>query len=214
MPPTPYKRDRRYKTRMNAGSDSERANLREKALKLARSGLNRRGGPVDQGSPDAQKAAAESMRGPSREVRNDRVKAGLGLPQLNRNKNSPRFGQRYRSVPRAGGVLHDYAGTKNDVFVRKPESGGTGNHPPKGVQRAVRTTENVNQPTKPVGRAPGSTYDRMAADLAKQRATQDRPKAKRRLFASTASYRPDTGQRRRRRLVGLGVGSSSKRQYI
>jgi hypothetical protein len=180
--------------------------------------LNRRGGPVDKGPPDEQRRAAEKLREEAnrrREVTShggsdtQHVRGGFGRTQRNENPNSPRFHQRYRTILRPGGAIHDYAGGTKDVFVkRKPESGGTGNHPPKGtgggfhdtvirpgrgnVPAGVpkRTTENVNKPVEQAAKPRPSTYDTMARDLATRRATQNRPNAKRKLFAAarTASY--------------------------
>jgi hypothetical protein len=192
MPPSPVKRDRRQKSRLDALPDSERVSLRQKAMEM----LNRRGGPVDKGPPDEQRKAAERLRGEANRQRmvpsqggsdTQHVRGGFGRTQRNENPNSPRFGQRYRTILRPGGAIHDYAGGTKDVFVkRKPESGGTGNHPPMKGIRPQRTTENVNAPVQRAAKPRPSTYDTMARDLATRRATQNRPKARRKLFRSAA----------------------------
>lgn len=184
MTPSPVKRYRQ-KSRLLGGERG--ANLREQALELAQKGLaNRRGGPVDQGSPQAQKQAADRLQSERAqalaEQQRDKQLAGakpqtdqvqsFSRFQLHRNATgNKRAGQMFRTVadPKRGGVIHDYGGGKR-VFVRKDAS----------ARETGPTAGTYNRGLKPSG---GSAQQGALEQLARQRATQDRPKAKRKLFA-------------------------------
>jgi hypothetical protein len=55
MPPSPYKRNRRMKSRLTAGSDDDRVNLRTKAVDMMR----RTGGAM---APDQARSTSASER--------------------------------------------------------------------------------------------------------------------------------------------------------
>jgi hypothetical protein len=61
MPPSPYKRDRRTKSRLMGASDTDRANLRAKAVELMR-GSRGRGMTPAEGSPDQDKQRLNRVR--------------------------------------------------------------------------------------------------------------------------------------------------------
>jgi hypothetical protein len=197
MPPSPVKRYRQ-KSRLRRGDAG--ADLRQKALDMAQKGLrskmeassphggfqagNRRGGPVDKGPPAEQQAAAQRLKNEhaqalgemqrQKQVQGTRPqteqapKASTGdRTEVNRNKNNPRAGQRFRTILRRGGEVHQYAGGKS-VFVRKP-----------AASRTTGPTEGTGNRTKPATRG---SQD-LANELARQRATQNRPKARRKLFS-------------------------------
>jgi hypothetical protein len=240
------KRDRRQKTRLQAGSDTERANLRAKALELASSNLRRAG--AESQTPEGDKKRLQQVReqaNAKREVKthggapkSPDARVGLGT-EVNQQKGNPRFGQRFRTVLRKGGEVHDYGNGKR-VFVKKPkqgegsrpftsdgrgtypgdtrtakkESGGTGNHPPRmtadpkrptggvgyrnggpegpggnanlPINRPKRTTDNIKKPVDMVRKPNSSTYDQQIKDLARRRATENKSKARRKLFRKAA----------------------------
>jgi hypothetical protein len=180
VPPSPVKRYRQ-KSRLRRGDAG--ADLRQKALEMAQKGLNRRGGPVDKGPPAEQKAAAEQMKNQHAqalgEMQNQKQaqgsrpqveqapRANIGnRTELNTNKSNPRAGQRFQTILRRGGEVHDYGGG-NRVFVRKP-----------AASRTTGPTEGTGNRTKPATRG---SQD-LANQLARQRATQNLAKSRRKLF--------------------------------
>jgi hypothetical protein len=191
MTPSPYKRDRRQKSRLQGHSDSDRANLRQKALDLASKGLNtqratmeqrnHRGGPVDHGPADAQRKAAEQIREKANNER--RVTSHGGAPKdpvgglarsLNQTGNE-RSGKLFRRIPRAGGEVHDYGNGKR-VFVRKPKQ-GEGARPETGRFGRGPLPKSGTKETNGTG-----NYDQQVRDLARRRATENVGRAKRKLF--------------------------------
>lgn len=179
MPPSPYKRDRRMKSRLTAGSEDERVSLRQKALEM----MNRRGGPVDKASPDAQKQAAQQVQGAKQGERDQQARRSF---TLHRNATgNARAGGMFRTIHKPGGDVHDYPGSQNDVFVKKtPESGGTGNH--AGTVEAMRTTDNPLKPVERVQKRSAASYDGQLNDLARQRMSQSN-RGRRKLFARKAA---------------------------
>jgi hypothetical protein len=181
MTPSPVKRYRREKSRNRALDDGHRTKLREQALQYAEKGLNRRGGPVDKGSPAEQKKAAQHMRNEqaqalgekqhqkqieSRKPQTDQVENRRSF-QLHKNTTgNARSGQLFRTIPRKGGEIHEYQSGKR-VFVRK-DSDGTGN-------RGLKPTSTG-----------GSTAKQMISELAQRRSSENKPKAKRKLFRRAA----------------------------
>jgi hypothetical protein len=181
MSPGPVKRYR-ARSRNRALGNQQRTELREKALEMAQKGLNRRGGPVDQGSPQAQKQAADKLKSERAqnlgEMQREKQVAGrapqadqkqrfAGLSRaLNRSGNS-RSGQMFQRVPAKGGEIHRYAGGRQ-VFVRKP-----------AASRTTGATEGTYNRQKPASRG---SQD-LANQLAQRRVTENRPKARRKLFA-------------------------------
>jgi hypothetical protein len=188
MTPSPVKRYR-ARSRNRALGNQQRTELREKALEIAEKGLNRRGGPVDKGPVEEQKKAAEKIREGANRQR--KVTSHGGAPkavtksgeptkdptrsfQLHKNTTgNKRSGQLFRTIARKGGEIHEYQSGKR-VFVRKPAAarstgptGGTGNFAPTR-SKADQTNSDLNMQIK---------------DLARRRATENRPKAKRRLFS-------------------------------
>jgi hypothetical protein len=211
MPPSPYKRDRRTKSRLMGASDTDRANLRAKAVELMRGSRGRGMTPAD-GSPDQDKQRLNRVRAAANRERQVTTDGGApkdvtgrlilrrqdgggvrmsnppkaspkppnpspmgsapapgGIGRFRNRTNNPRRGLIGRRIPRPGGEIHDYPGTKNDVFVRKtkPESGGTGNQ--SAPQTALRNDE-LPKGTRPVERRPASAYDKQLGSLARQRA--------------------------------------------
>jgi hypothetical protein len=143
VPPSPVKRYRQ-KSRLRRGDAG--AELRQRALEMAQKGLNRRGGPVDKGSPAAQVQAAKPMQGTKKVARDRLMRARTDL--LRRTpKQQPRA-----SLP----------------MLRRPAS-----------SRTTGPTEGTGNRTKPANRG---SHD-LANELARQRATQNRPKARRKLFS-------------------------------
>jgi hypothetical protein len=175
MPPSPVKR---YspKSRNRALGDGHRTKLREQALQYAEKGLNRRGGPVDKGSPAEQKHAADKLKNEravelAKTQRRKQVattnkpgtdqKPAYRSLQLQKNTTgNARSGQLFRTIPRKGGEVHEYQSGKR-VFVRK-DSDGTGN---RGLKPASGSSQ------------------QMVSDLARRRSSENKPKAKRRLFS-------------------------------
>ena len=178
----PYKH--RQKSRLRALDQRNRTELREKALEMAQKGLNRRGGPVDQGSPQAQKQAADRMRNEraqdlgemerqkqieKRAPQSDQREARRSF-QLRQNKTSnERSGQLFRTIPKKGGEVHEYQSGKR-VFVRKPAASRT----------TGPTGGTYNRGLKPSG---GSAAQGTLEKLVAQRVNQNRPKARRKLFS-------------------------------
>ena len=182
MTPSPVKRYR-PKSRLLGGERG--ADLRQQALELAQKGLaNRRGGPVDQGSPEAQKQAADRMQNEratalgeqqgAKQVagakpQTDQVESRRSFTLHRNQTGNERSGRTFRTIQKDGGEVHDYGGGKR-VFVRKDAS----------ARETGSTSGTYNHPHKPSG---GSVQMGQLEQLARQRATQDRPKAKRKLFA-------------------------------
>jgi hypothetical protein len=166
VPPSPVKRYRQ-KSRLRRGDAG--ADLRQKALEMAQKGLNRRGGPVDKGSPAAQVQAAKPMQGEKKVARDAGLRRSF---QLRRNATgNARSGQTFRTIaaPGKGGEYHEYGGPGGRrVFVRKP-----------AASRTTGPTEGTDNRIRPATR--GS--EDLANQLAAQRASQNRPKARRKLFS-------------------------------
>ena len=179
MTPSPVKRYR-PRSRNRALGDDHRSKLREQALEIAERGLNRRGGPVDKGSPAEQKHAADRLKN-ERAQNLGEMQREKQIPKVNKpgtdqvegrrsfqlHKNTTgnaRSGMLYRTIKRKGGEVHDYPGKKNDVFVRKGGD-GTGN-------RGLKPTSTG-----------GSTAKQMLSELAQRRSSENKPKAKRKLFS-------------------------------
>ena len=180
MPPSPV-RKYRAKSRLNALGNERMTKLREQALQVAEKGLNRRGGPVDQGSPEAQKQAADRLQSEraqqlGEQQRHKQIERAqpqtqqaqsFSKFQLHRNTTgNERSGQMFRTIAKKGGEIHEYAGGKR-VFVRKP-----------AASRETGPTDGTYNRHKQRTSGSGAELE----NLARQRATQDRPKAKRRLF--------------------------------
>jgi hypothetical protein len=148
VPPSPVKRYRQ-KSRLRRGDAG--AELRQKALEMAQKGLNRRGGPVDKGSPAAQVQAAKPMQG-EKKVARDRImkQRAFKMPVIARDRSS--FNSPKASLP----------------MLRRP-----------AASRTTGPTEGTGNRTKPATRG---SQD-LANELARQRATQNRPKARRKLFS-------------------------------
>jgi hypothetical protein len=148
VPPSPVKRYRQ-KSRLRRGDAG--AELRQRALEMAQKGLNRRGGPVDKGSPAAQVQAAKPMQGTKKVARDNQMKQRAAFEHA-------RTGLLRRSPkPRASLPM-----------LRRPAS-----------SRTTGPTEGTGNRTKPANRG---SHD-LANELARQRATQNRPKARRKLFS-------------------------------
>jgi hypothetical protein len=183
MPPSPVKRYRQ-KSRLRRGDAG--ADLRQRALDMAQKGLNRRGGPVDKGSPAEQKQAADRLKNEhaqalgemqhrkqveKRAAQTDQ-RPDYRAFQLHKNTTgNERSGGLFRRVPAKGGEYHRYAGGRQ-VFVRKP-----------AASRTTGPTEGTGNRTKPATRG----AEDLANQLAKQRATQNRPKARRKLLSISRS---------------------------
>jgi hypothetical protein len=182
MSPGPVKRYR-ARSRNRALGNQQRTELREKALEMAQRGLNRRGGPVDKGPPAEQKAAADRLRNEHAqalgEAQGEKQRQGRKAVsdqrldtrafQLHRNTTgNARSGGLFRRKAVRGGELHDYPGTKNDVVVRKP-----------AASRETGPTAGTYNRHKPASRG---SQD-LANQLAQRRVTENRPKARRKLFA-------------------------------
>jgi hypothetical protein len=191
MSPGPVKRYR-ARSRNRALGNQQRTELREKALEMAQRGLrpragqktvetrsdlgrahNRRGGPVDKDSPGEQQAAARRYdRGVAegiaqREKQIDQIEGRRSF-QLHKNTTSnERSGQLFRTIKRKGGEVHEYQSGKR-VFVRKP-----------AASRTTGATEGTYNRHKPASRG---SQD-LANQLAQRRVTENRPKARRKLFA-------------------------------
>jgi hypothetical protein len=178
MPPSPVKRYRQ-KSRLRRGDAG--AELRQKALEMAQKGLNRRGGPVDKGPPAAQKQAADQLknqhaqalgemqREKQRAVQKPQTDQKPDFRQMQLHKNvtgNARSGGLFRRIAGKGGEYHKYSDGRR-VFVRKP-----------AASRTTGPTEGTGNRTKPANRG---SHD-LANELARQRATQNRPKARRKLF--------------------------------
>jgi hypothetical protein len=184
VPPSPVKRYRQ-KSRLRRGDAG--ADLRQRALDMAQKGLrqqagektvdprrtleqrNHRGGPVDKGSPAAQVQAAKPMQGEKKVARDAGLRRSF---QLRRNATgNARSGQTFRTIaaPGKGGEYHEYGGPGGRrVFVRKP-----------AASRTTGPTEGTDNRIRPATR--GS--EDLANQLAAQRASQNRPKARRKLFS-------------------------------
>jgi hypothetical protein len=147
VPPSPVKRYRQ-KSRLRRGDAG--ADLRQRALDMAQKGLNRRGGPVDKGSPAAQVQAAKPMQGEKKVARDRLMRARTDLL-----RRSPKPQPQPR--PRASLPM-----------LRRP-----------AASRTTGPTEGTGNRSKPANR---SSQD-LANELARQRATQNRPKARRKLFS-------------------------------
>jgi hypothetical protein len=180
MPTSPVKRYSPRSRNRALGGD-HRTKLREQALDIAEKGLNRRGGPVDKGSPQAQKKAADQLRNElaqnlgeaqrQKQVeRQDKKQTdqveGRRSFQLHKNTTgNARSGQLFRTIAKKGGEIHEYQSGKR-VFVKDKD--GTGN-------RALKPTADG-----------GSTAKQMISELAKRRSSENKPKAKRKLFRKAA----------------------------
>ncbi len=180
MTPSPVQRYR-PRSRNRALGDDRRSKLREQALDIAERGLNRRGGPVDKGSPAEQKQAADRMRnevaqnlaetqGQKQVERQDKSQTkqveGRRSFQLHKNTTgNARSGQLFRTIARKGGEIHEYQSGKR-VFVKDKD--GTGN-------RGLKPTSTG-----------GSTAKQMVSELAQRRSTENKSKAKRKLFRRAA----------------------------
>jgi hypothetical protein len=114
MAASPYKRNRRMKSRLTAGSDDERVNLREKAVAM--------------------------------------LTGGRMAPEPVAHANVPGQTQRPR---------------RNNI-IRKPESGGTGNH--AAPQTAMKNDTLDKGARRPVAKRPASAYNNQLSSLARQRA--------------------------------------------
>ena len=144
MPPSPVKRYRQ-KSRLRRGDAG--ADLRQKALEMAQKGLNRRGGPVDKGSPAAQVQAAKPMQGTKKVARDNLMKQRVAFHRSLPKKQPPRA-----SLP----------------MLRRP-----------AASRTTGPTDGTGNRSRPASRG---SQD-LANQLARQRATQNRPKARRKLFS-------------------------------
>lgn len=159
MPPSPVKRYR-SKSRLRRGDAG--ADLRQKALEMAQKGLNRRGGPVDQGPPAEQKAAADRLK-------NERAQR---LGEMEREK------QTQGRAPQSDQVVRQRGGVLRRMPKAQPRASLPMLRRPAASRETGPTAGSYNR-TKPASR--GS--EDLANQLAAQRATQNRPKARRKLFA-------------------------------
>lgn len=161
MTPSPVKRYRQ-KSRLVRGDRS--ADLRQKALEMAQQGLNRRGGPVDKGTPQAQKQAAERVR---ETANRDRVVSSHGgAPKAITKSGQPSLDPTASMGPRKG------------VLRRGPVATVPTSRRSPMFRRTAGPTEGTGNRTKP--NTSGS--QELANQLAKQRLTQNRPRARRKLF--------------------------------
>jgi hypothetical protein len=184
MPPSPYKRNRRMKSRLTAGSEDERVNLRTKAVEMMRTADARKAhkdrGPVahayvpgrDKATPHRppKSRAGDVVRGTKvptgpdgRPISSGHVPVRPAAARPHAADNSS------RSFPRPTQPNTGPKSASGRTRIRlMPESGGTHNR--AAPQTAIKNDTLDKGARRPVAKRPASAYDNQLSSLARQRA--------------------------------------------